>query len=179
MAKKEKLTAEEKAKMLEEERCKRYNQIMAMYKIEPDKVELLGQDNKCTYLHNPDNYRLLREVVENSRITIDLKAYTDVFIMDVFYEKPKNFVEMINRVGSKDLANPLLRDKKLVITVNGDNYACLSDQRKKYYLLRELSRLTFNEEKDQYKILKYDYQNNEQLIELYGIHPTEESIAEL
>ena len=89
MAKKEKLTAEEKAKMLEEERCKRYNQIMAMYKIEPDKVELLGQDNKCTYLHNPDNYRLLREVVENSRITIDLKAYTDVFIMDVFYEKPK------------------------------------------------------------------------------------------
>ena len=70
MAKKTKLTAEEKAKLQEEERNKRYNQIMALYKVK-EGVELLAQDKKNTYLYNPDNMRLLKEVVENSRITID------------------------------------------------------------------------------------------------------------
>jgi hypothetical protein len=178
MSKKTKLTAEEKAKLQEEEKIKRYNQIMALYKGK-DGVELLGQDKKNTYLHNPDNDRLLREVVENSRITVDLRAYTDVFIMDVFMEKPKNFVTLIKRISGKDLTNPLFKDKHLILTIQGDTYYGLSEQRKKYYLLKELSRLTWNEEKEQYKVLKYEYQNNENLIDLYGVHPTEEAIADL
>lgn len=178
MSKKTKLTAEEKVKLQEEERNKRYNQIMALYKVK-EGVELLAQDKKNTYLYNPDNMRLLKEVVENSRITIDLRAYTDIFIMDVFMEKPKNFVTMIKRISGKDLTNPRFKGKHLILTVNGDQYYSCSEQRKKYYLLKELSRLIWNEEKEQYKVLKYEYQNNENLIDLYGIHPTEESLADL
>ena len=159
MSKKSKLLAEERAKLAQEERDKRYNQIIAMYKDKKGQVELLGQDKKNTYLYNPDNERLLKEVVENSKITIDLKAYTDIFIMDVFMEKPKNFVTQIKRIAGKDLTNPRLKDKKLILTTNGDEYYACSEQRKKYYLLKELSRLTFNEEKDQYKIQKYEYQS--------------------
>lgn len=177
MSKKTKLSAEEKAKLQEEEKVKRYNQIMALYK--NSTPELLGQDKKNTYFYNPDNERLLREVVDNSRITIDLRAYTDIFMMDVFMEKPKNFVTMIKRISGKDLTNPRLKDKHLILTINGDQYYGLSDQRKKYYLLKELTRLTWNEDKEQYKVLKYEYQNNENLIDLYGVHPTEESLADL
>ena len=178
MAKRTKLTAEEKAKLKEEERNKRYNQIMALYKSK-EGVELLGQDKKNTYLYNPDNERLLREVVDNSRITIDLRAYTDIFIMDVFMEKPKNFVTLIKKISGKDLTNPRFKDKQLILTIQGDAYYGLSEQRKKYYLLKELSRLTWNEEKEQYKILKYEYQNNQNLIDLYGVYPTEEALADL
>lgn len=178
MSKRTKLSAEEKAKMQEEERIKRQNQIMSLYKSK-EGVEVLAQDKKNTYLHNPDNDRLLKEVVENSKITIDLRAYTDIFIMDIFMEKPKNFITMIKRISGKDLTNPRFKDKHLILSINGDAYYGLSEQRKKYYLLKELSRLTWNEEKEQYKVLKYEYQNNENLIDLYGVHPTEESIADL
>ena len=178
MSKKSKLTKEEKAKLQEEERAVRYNQIMTLYK-NKEGVELLAQDKKNTYLYNPDNMRLLKEVVKNSRIPIDLRAYTDIFIMDVFMEKPKNFVTLIKRISGKDLTNPRFKDKHLILTINGDEYYGCSEQRKKYYLLKELSRLTWNGEKEQYKVLKYEYQNNENLIDLYGIHPSEEDLASL
>lgn len=177
MSKKSKLSAEERVKLEQEERDKRYNQIMALYK--SDKVELLAQDKKSTYLYNPDNERLLKEVVERAPFTIDLRAYTDIFIMDVFYEKQKNFVTMIKRITGKDLTNPRFEGRQLILTVNGDLYQSLSDQRKKYYLLKELSRLSYNPDKEQYKILKYEYQNNENLIDLYGVHPSEEQLADL
>ena len=175
MAKKQKLTEEEKEKI----RIERHNQIMALYKVDKEKVEFLGQDKKNSYFHNPDNDRILREAVEKAPFTIDLRAYTDIYILDVFMEKPKNFVTMIKRVSGKDLTNPRLEGKSLIITVNGDQFYGLSEQRKKYYFLKELSRLSYNVEKEQYKILKYEYQNNENLIDLYGVHPTEEAIADL
>ena len=44
---------------------------------------------------------------------------------------------------------------------------------KKYHLLKELSRVLYSYEKNTYKILKYDYQNNWILLNKYGLNPTE------
>ena len=179
MSKKDKMSPEEKAKQLEQEQAQRYNQIMALYKEGKDKVEFLGQDKKNTYLHNPDNDRLLREVVENAPFTVDLRAYTDVYILDIFMEKPKNYVTLIKRITGKDLTNPRFESRKLLLSINGDMYYGLSDQRKKYYLLKELSRLLWSENKEDYKILKYEYQNNYNLLDLFGTHPTEDDLKNL
>ena len=81
----------------------------------------------------------------------------DVFIMDAWYSKPKSFVCQIKKVTGKDLTNPLFKDKRLIITVNGDSFYSMSEKRRKYHLLKELSRLLYNYEKDNYKILKYEY----------------------
>lgn len=175
MAKKQKLTEEEKEKL----RIEKRNQIMALYKVKPEEVEFLGEDKKNMYLHNPDNDRILREAIEKAPFTIDLRAYTDIYILDIFSEKPKNFVTLIKRIAGKDLTNPRFEGKKLIMNIEGDSFYGLSEQRKKYYFLKELSRLTWNEEKEQYKILKYEYQNNYNLLDLYGVHPSEESLADL
>lgn len=175
MAKKQKLTEEEKQKL----KIERHNQIMALYKVDPDKVEFLGEDKKNSYYHNPDNERILRDTIDNAPFTIDVRAYTDIYVLDVFMEKPKPFVTMIKRISGKDLTNPRFEGKALIMTVNGDQFYGLSEQRKKYYFLKELSRLTWNEEKESYKVLKYEYQNNYNLLDLYGTHPSEEQLADL
>lgn len=142
-------------------------------------VKLLGKDSKMYYLHNPANEELMIEACNNSGLDIEIKAFSEVFIMDAWFSKPKSFVCQIKKIGGKDLANPLFKDRRLILTVNGDVFYSMSEKRRKYHLLKELSRILYNYEKDTYKILKYDYQNNNIIMDLFGANPTEADLAKL
>ena len=139
-------------------------------------VKLLGKDSKMYYLHNPANEELMIEACNNSGLDIEIKAFSEVFIMDAWFSKPKSFVCQIKKIGGKDLANPLFKDRRLILTVNGDVWYSLSDERKKYHLVKELSRLLYNYEKNSYKILKWEYQNNNIVMSKFGPNPTENEL---
>lgn len=176
-SKEEKLSKkEEKAKIREEA-------VLANYQDDEGKlregVQLLGKDSKMYYLYNPKNEDLMIEACNNSGLDIEVKAFSDVFIMDAWFAKPKSFVCQIKKIAGKDLANPLFKDRRLIMTVNGDVFYSMSEKRRKYHLLKELSRLLFNYEKDTYKILKYEYQNNNVMMDLFGAIPTEADLERL
>ena len=165
-SKKEKISPEEELNILKEN-------INVNYYDGIEGVKELGHDDKTLFFLNPDNNRLVQEACENSGLDIELKAYSDVIVLDCFYKKAKDFVAQIKKVAGKDLTNPLFKDKQLIIIVKGDRYYGLKEPMKKYYLLKELSRVLYSYEKDTYKILKYDYQNNWILLNKYGLNPAE------
>lgn len=140
------------------------------------KVQLLGDDTKNYFLYNPDNERLVEEACNNSGLDIEIKAFSEVIVIDCFHNKCKEYVAQIKKVTGKDTTNPLFKDKRLIITVNGDRFYSLKEKMRKYYLLKELSRVLYNYEKDSYKILKYEYNNNYNILEKYGLRPTEDTL---
>lgn len=177
------LKEQEKISKKEQKALIREQAVMANYQDKEGKfkegVQLLGKDSKMYYLYNPVNEDLMIEACNNSGLDIEVKAFSDVFIMDAWFAKPKSFVCQIKKIAGKDLANPLFKDRKLIITVNGDIFYNMSEKRRKYHLLKELSRVLYNFEKDSYKILKYEYQNNNIIMDLFGANPTEESLNKL
>lgn len=139
-------------------------------------AQFLGKDSKTFYIHNPENEQLMIDACNNSGIDIEVKAFSDIYIMDCWYGKAKEFVCQLKRISGKDLTNPLLKDAKLIMYVNGDVFYSMSKARRKYHLLKELSRVLFNYEKDKYTLLKYNYQNNNIMIDKFGAYPTEDSL---
>ena len=177
------LKTKDKLSKKEQELLVREEYVMSKYQDDSGElrkeVTLLGKDSKTYYLHNPQNEELMVEACNNSGLDIEIKAFSDVFIMDAWYSKPKSFVCQIKKVTGKDLTNPLLKDKRLIIIVNGDSFYSMSEKRRKYHLLKELSRLLYNYEKDTYKILKYEYQNNNIIMDMFGANPNEETLSKL
>ena len=177
------LKTKDKLNEKEQELLVREEYVMSKYQDDSGElrkeVTLLGKDSKTYYLHNPQNEELMIEACNNSGLDIEIKAFSDVFIMDAWYSKPKSFVCQIKKVTGKDLTNPLFKDKRLIITVNGDSFYSMSEKRRKYHLLKELSRLLYNYEKDNYKILKYEYQNNNIIMDMFGANPDEETLSKL
>lgn len=163
-----------KEKKQEDQEQERLNTIMSYY--EGGQVTNLGGDGKNMFFLNRKNEELLFDLVNNSPLEIELRALSDVIIIDCFYKKYKEFVATIKKVSGVNAINSVMRDKKLVIYVNGDKYYNLKDNMKKYYLLRELTRILYNYEKDKYRILKYDYQNNSRVINEFGTFPKSEDV---
>lgn len=179
----EELQEQENLSKKEQKALVREQAVMANYQDKEGKfkegVQLLGKDNKMYYLYNPANEDLMIEACNNSGLDIEVKAFSDVFIMDAWFAKPKSFVCQIKKIGGKDLANPLLKDRRLILTVNGDVFYSMSEKRRKYHLLKELSRILYNYEKNSYKILKWEYQNNNVIMDLFGANPTETDLERL
>ena len=157
-----------------DENQERINTIMDYY--QGESVINLGGDGKNMFFLNPKNERLVCELLNNSPLEIEVRALDDIIVIDCFYKKYKEFVATIKKVSGVNAINSVMKDKKLVIYVNGDRYYNLQDNMKKYYLLRELTRVLYNYEKDQYKILKYDYQNNTNMIHEFGTFPKTEDV---
>lgn len=164
MAKKEKISPEEELET-------RKDNVKTNYYDNIEGVKELGHDNKTLFFLNPDNDRLIQEACNNSGLDIELKSFSDVIVLDCFYKKPKDFVAQIKKISGKDLTNPLFKDKQLIITVNGDKFYALKEPMRKYHLLKELSRVLYNYEKNTYKVLKYEYNNNWMILNKYGLNP--------
>lgn len=179
MAKK---TAEEKQQEREEKLQVREESLMQNYTDDEGKMKegcrLLGKDAKNFFLYNPYNEILMSEASRQSGIEIEIPSFSDIFPMDCWYAKPKNFVCQLKKISGKDLANPLLEGRKLILLINGDAFYASSIERRKYYLLKELTRILYDTEKDKLKLLKYEYQNNNVVMSTFGAHPTEEQLKE-
>ena len=179
MAKK---TAEEKQQEREEKLQVREESLMQNYTNDEGKMQegckLLGKDAKNFYLYNPYNEILMQEASRQSQIEIEVPSWSEIFPMDCWYAKPKNFVCQLKKIAGKDLANPLLKNKRLLLLINGDVFYSMSPERKKYHLLKELTRILYDTEKDKLKILKYEYQNNNVVMDTFGANPTEQELKE-
>lgn len=138
--------------------------------------QFLGEDTKTYYVHNPENVDLMIEACDKSGLDIEIKAFSDVYIMDCWFSKPKDFVCQLKRISGKDLTNPLFKDCKLILMVNGDVFYSCSKARRKFHLLKELSRVLYSYEKDKYSLLKFNYQNNNILMDIFGAFPSEEDL---
>lgn len=178
MSEEKELREEEKLSKKEAALKARREQIQSIYEGKNGCI-VLGQDEKNVFMHNPANQDLMIDACNASGLDIEVKAYSDIYIMDAWLAKPKNFVCQLKKVAGKDLANPIFKDKRLILTVNGDAWYSMSERRRKYHALKELTRILYNYEKDSYKLLKYEYQNNHVMMDLFGTVPTEDDLLKL
>lgn len=170
----EALTKKEKAYMAKREA------VFANYgtkeEMEKKKVEFLGQDKRNFYLNNPANEQLMIDACNECGLDIEVRAFSDIYLMDVWSLKPLRYTCQLKRITGKDSTNPRFKDAKMILYINGDVFYSSSIPRRKYMLIKELSRLMFNIEKEEYKILKFDYNNNRMVIDQFGALPTEEQL---